>query len=118
MRIAQIVDVEIVADAGAVGGVVIGSKHGNVWQASSSSPQYQRNQMSFRVVAFAQIAVWISPGGIEIAQTDRFQAISDVVVLQHLLDHPLATPIGIDRIFGMRLINRNADRFAKNRRCG
>ena len=86
--------------------------------ASRRHLQDQRHQVGFRFVAFAEFALGVGPGGVEVAQADRLQRVGAVVVRKHLLDHPLAAAVGIDRRLRVRLVDRHVVGLAEDRRGG
>ena len=67
MRLAKIPDMDIIADAGSIRGVVVASKDLDCPASSGRRLQNERDQMGFRRVPLPQQAVRIGAGGIEIA---------------------------------------------------
>ena len=57
----QIVDVDVIANAGAVGGGIVVAENLDTLALSQRHLQHQRNQMRFRVVVFANRAVGAAP---------------------------------------------------------
>ena len=105
MGLAQVADMHIVADAGAIGCVVVAPVHRNMRSPARGHLQHQRDQVGFRLVALADATQRIGSGRIEVAQADRAQPIGPVAVGQNLLDHALAVAVGVDRHLRMRLID-------------
>ena len=67
MSAGQIDDVDVVADARAVGrGIVVAEDH-DLLALTERDLQHDRNQMRFGVVVFAQVSFRRSPSGIEIS---------------------------------------------------
>ena len=112
---AQIADVHVVADAGAVGGAVVLSEHRDVGPFSCSRLQHQRNQVGFWFVPLTQLPLRISASGVEIAQADRLEPVGPVVVLKGLFDHQLAAAVRVDRPFGVVFADLVALRITKHR---
>jgi hypothetical protein len=110
---AQVVDVDVVADAGAVSGVVVAAKNADVWPAPTGGLPHQRDQMGFRVVALAQLAFWVSACGVEVAQAYRLETIRFIIVSQGLLHHQLGAAIGVDGLLRVPLVNGRVLRLAK-----
>ncbi|MNJ50450.1 hypothetical protein D3C77_457220 [compost metagenome] len=98
---------DIVTNAGAVGRAVITTKDGDRCTAAGSGLKDQWNQVGFRFMAFAQLPVRVSTGGVEVAQAHRLQPVGMVEVLKYLLHHPLAAPIRIDRRLGVFFVDRH-----------
>lgn len=94
MRRCQIGHMHVVADTGAIRGIVIPAKYRYRLTPARGGLQDQRDQVGFRLVAFTQLAIRVSTGGIEVTQAYRLQAIRPVEVLENLLDHPFAQPVG------------------------
>jgi hypothetical protein len=92
--------------------------HRDMRPAAGRHLQDQRQQMGFRLVAFAEFALGVGAGGVEVAQTRRLQSVGAVVVLQHLLDEPFAAAVGIDRLFRVCLVDRHVRRLAEDRGGG
>ena len=68
MRLCQISDVDIVANAGPVRCVVVGTENRYVWAAARGYLQDQRYQMSLGTPFFSDLAIRVSARRIEIAQ--------------------------------------------------
>ena len=86
--------------------------------ASRGGLQHQRHQMGLRLVALAQQRLGMGARGIEVTQTHRAQSIGVAVVVQHLLDHPFAAAIRVDRGAWVRLVDGRVKGFAKDRGGG
>ena len=71
VRIGEVVNMNVVADAGTVRGRVVRSEDLQLRAVLGGGGQRQRNQMSLRFVEFANLAAVIRSRGIEIAQTHR-----------------------------------------------
>ncbi len=110
---AQIADVDVVTNAGAVGRVVVFAVDLDVWPLTAGRLQDQWDEMGFWLVVFAKLAIRVGAGGVEVAQTDRAQSVGAIAVGQHLLDHAFAVTIGVDRLLRMRFVDRDVQRLAK-----
>jgi len=116
MRLGEIGDMDIVADAGAVRRRVVRAEDGERRAAAEGGADRQRHQVGFGVVILADPAARISAGGVEVAQAGRAQAMDAVGPEQPLLDHQLAFAIGIGRRERGVLVDRDAGRVAEQRR--
>lgn len=116
MSFAQIHYMDVIADAGAIRGVVIAPEDGDMGPAPGGGLQDQRDQVGFGVVPLAELPFGISPGGVEVAQADRLETIGAVKIGQHLFNHQLAVPVGVYWPLGMSLIDRGVFRLAEGGR--
>src|SRR5947208_841940 len=89
----QIVDVNVVSDGAAIGRRKVRTENCKWPIGSASGFDRERNSMRFGLVSLSKVTVWIGTGGVEIAQGDRFQAVSPAEVLQHSLDDHLRPTI-------------------------
>jgi hypothetical protein len=65
----------IVPDRGAIEGIVVGTTNGEVRDLAQQSHHCPRNQMGFRVVAFANLTGSIGATGVEVSEANRIEAI-------------------------------------------
>ena len=70
MRRRQIGDVDIVADRGTVGGVVIIAEHGEIRHMPLQGHHRARDQMGFDLAQLADAAGRIGAAGVEITQRE------------------------------------------------
>ena len=110
--IGQITDMDVVADAGAIRRRIVIPEDLQIGTLAAHHIEHQRDQMGFRLMVLAQITGRISTGRIEIAEDHARQAIGATEIVQQLLHHPLAAPIGIDRLLRMLLGDRHLLRHA------
>lgn len=103
----QVVDVDVVSDAGAVRCRIVGAEDLQFRTCSSRRCQSQGNHVRLRIVQFADFATLVGTRGIEISQPDGPQAIGAFVSFQSILKEELGDPIGVDRL--ARCILRNGD---------
>ena len=77
---------------------------------TKGSLQNQWDNVCFRIVIFAQLAIRICPGCIKIPQTNRFQLVGSPEVIQYLFNHDLGSAVRTDRflrvVFGHRDFHR------------
>src|SRR5216684_3816216 len=107
VRICEIVNMNVVANAGAVRSRVVRSEDLQLGSFLAGGGKRQRNQMSLRIVQFANLAAVIGSRGVEIAQTDRAQSVSAAVSFERVFDKKLRGAIGIDGLTRRLLRNRN-----------
>ncbi len=69
MRLRKVADVNVVANARAIGRWIIVSKESH-WFARLNSAKNKRDQVRLRVVPFAESGLRLRAAGIEIAQAD------------------------------------------------
>lgn len=74
MGVRQVVDVDVVADAGAVRRIVIRAEDFDVFLFPGQREQDVGDEVGFRVVVFTDQAVLAAAGGIEIAQENALEA--------------------------------------------
>jgi hypothetical protein len=72
--------------------------------------------MRLGFVPLARPSARIRAGRVEIAQARGLHPVGVVVILEHLLDHPLAAPVRVDRLPGMSLVYRHVLRLAEDGR--
>ena len=118
VRPAQIQDMHIVADAGAVRRVVIAAVHHHLRALAECRVQRQRDQMGFRFMPLAQPCPGIGPGGVEIAQGRPAQPVAVGARCQRLLDQQLRFAIRVDRLCGVILRDWYGFRLAIDRGGG
>jgi len=68
MGVGQVGDMDIVTDAGPVGGRVVGAVNRDQCLGVLRRPQQERDQVGLGGVVFADLPVRVRPGGVEIAQ--------------------------------------------------
>ena len=119
MRRAQIGNMHVVANAGAVRCIEVIAEHlqarlGRVAAGAQAQrlEQHQRDQVRLRIMALAQFAFRVAAGGIEIAQRDGAQPIGFSIVGHGTLGHQLGHAVGIDRPLRMVFAHRQRNRIA------
>ena len=103
--LAQVHDVDVVADAGAVGGGVVAAEDGDVGAAPGCGLQHQGDEVGFGVVAFAQFAFGVGAGGVEVAQAYGLESEGAVVAGQGLFHHPFGDAVGVDGARGVGFVD-------------
>ena len=93
----KVVHVNVVAQAGAIGGRIIRAEDLDVFATSGGGVDHEGDEMSLGVVVFADRAVLRRSGGIEIAESRKAQSVGVRECLQAVLDVELGLPVGIDR---------------------
>ena len=71
VRIGEIVNMNVVANAGAVRSRVVGPVDSQLGSVLGGGGKHQRNQVSFRVMELANLAAFIGSRGVEITQAHR-----------------------------------------------
>ena len=108
MGLDQIHHMNIVAQAGAVRGGVIGAMQGQRRPPPGDRIQHQRDQMGLGAVELADLGFGIGTGHVEIAEDDRAQAMGGPEIGQHALDGALAGAIGVQRLLRRVLVQQDA----------
>ena len=99
VRVRQVRHMDVVADGGAIGSGVIRPEDAQR-RAAHGRADGQGDQMSLGIVPFADFAVRIGAGGVEIAQANRAQAVSPIVPAQGVFQEQLGFRIGAGGILG------------------
>ena len=107
MGVRDVAHVNVVAHAAAVWRAVVVSVNANR-PAAACGGKHQRNQVGFRIVRFADVALRIRPGGVEIAQCHPPQAASDADIRKHSLNEQFGAAVWIDGTLRMVLGNGTA----------
>lgn len=97
VSIGQVRHVDVVAHASPVGGVVVGTEHGDVRPPAARRIEDEWDQMGLWVVILADLVVGISARRIKVAQRRRANGVGCAEVSKHALHHQLRRAIGIDR---------------------
>jgi len=97
MRICEIVDMNVVAYARAVGRQVVGAMNLQSRPIRVCRGEREWNQMGFRMVQFADFSAGIGSASVEIPQPYRSQSVSAAVSLERTFEKKLGNAIGIDR---------------------
>src|SRR6185369_1119980 len=96
VRLCEIKHMDVVADAGSVHGVVIGTEDGDAGTRSGSNLKDEWNEVSLRIVSLAQFIRGAS--GVEVAKAGVVQMMNSVKPVQHSLDQELRFAVGVGRL--------------------
>ena len=96
----QVAHVDVVADAGAIGGGIVAAIHLDRGPPAGQGLQHQGDQVGFRVVVLADVTGGVGAGGVEVAEDHAGLAVGGAEIGQQLLHHPLAAAVGVDRLLG------------------
>src|SRR5262249_25160750 len=112
MRLGQVIDVYVIADAGAVRRRVVGAEDFDGRALAHRGLNHQRDQVRLGVVVLADGTVRAGAGGVEVAQGGVAQVVSRGEIVQRSLDGQLGAPIRVDRplrlVLGDRYFLRQA----------
>src|SRR5208282_5354819 len=89
VRIGEIVDMDVVANAGAIGGGIVGAVNLQLSSVLGGGRNRQWNQVSLRIVELARLATFIGSRGVEVAQSHRAQSVRAVVSLERIFETKL-----------------------------
>src|SRR6185312_14467694 len=107
MTVREVADVNVIANAGAVGCGVIVAEDLQRIALPQNGFKGRRDQARLAFMNFAQLAAFVRAGGIEIAQRRGSDAIRAIVSLQRVLEEELGGPIGIHRVLDGLIRNGN-----------
>ena len=108
----QIVDVDVIANAGAVGRGIVVAENRDVFALPERHLQHDRNQVRLGRVVLAHVALRARAGGVEVTQRRVAQAVGRGVIGQRLLDDQLGEAVRIDRPLRLFLGDRHSLRRA------
>ena len=116
MCLCQIGDMNIIADARAVLGVIVVTKNRNKFTLVVRYLQDQRDQMRLRLVCFTDTAGYMCAAGVEVTQRDKPQTMCYARPFEHFFHRQLGLTIAVGRLSTVCFQNRNALWFAISRR--
>src|SRR5712691_6463075 len=96
----------VVADRRPIWGRIVGSVDVDLRTLAEGGLQYQRHKMSFWLMLFADLAVGVGAGGVEIAQRHRAQTIGLPVPVKRALDRQFGLAVRVDRKLGRGFSDR------------
>ena len=105
MGLGQIDDVNVVADATAIGGGVVGSVDLHGLLPAQCHHENIGNEMGLDPVILAELSG--GSGGVEVAERHEGDAVQFSVPAEDLLEHQLRLPVGIDRFLEEGLVDRH-----------
>lgn len=110
---AQVLDVDLVANASTIWRVVVTVKNRNARASTGCCLQHPRNQMRFGVMPLTQLTLGIRARSIEVTQANRLELIDPLIVSRSLPNHNLRTPLRVDRLLWVLFDHRCVLRLAK-----
>ena len=111
VRLRQIRDVDVVAEARAVRRRIVVAEHLKSPEAERRVDR-TRDHVGFRMVILTELTLGIGAGGVEVAKCHRPKAVGALVVRQRTFDRELGLAVRVDRLLRMILLDRRADRIA------
>ena len=109
----EVLDVDVVADAGAIRRGVVGAENGDVRGLAGDGHEGAGDDMAFGRVVLADQSVGGAATGIEITEDDMLDAEGLVTVAQDLFQHEFAAAVGVDGLLGMPFVHGNVLRIAE-----
>src|ERR1019366_8119581 len=106
VRLRQILDVNIITDAGAVGRGVIRAVNLHLRLLAERHEQHVRDEMRLDAVMLAEF--FARAGSVEITERNEFQSVNLLIPQQRLLEHQLGFAVGIDRTLRQIFRHRHA----------
>ncbi len=103
VRVGEVIDVDVVANAGSIGCVVVGSKDGEGWAQTLDGLQDNGDEVGFGAVVFTNRAIIGGTRCVEVAQEDTLKTIGAVAVLADAFQHELGAAVGVDGVLLLRL---------------
>jgi hypothetical protein len=97
--IGDVEDVDVVADAGAVGRGIVGTENFEVWDKTKGGVENFGNEVGFNAMSFAAFGGGAS--SVEIAESGIVQAGVSAIVGENFFEAEFGFAVGIDGIFGM-----------------
>src|ERR1700758_1368817 len=94
MRLGEIEDVNVIANTGSIWRVIVSSVNFDVRSFTKRHLQHSRNEMRLWSMVFAKFLG--CPGGIEVAEANKFDAMNLVVPAQNLFECEFGFAIGTD----------------------
>src|SRR4029453_6373336 len=114
MRVSQVADVNVVPEAGAIGGRVILTEYFERRPAVRGA-NGQRNQMDLRIVVFANLSARVGTRGVEVAQRDPLQSERALEMWQRPLDREFRFTVRVGGMLLERLDDWHRRRLTVNR---
>ena len=105
MRLGQVLHVDVIPDAGAVGGGVMIPEDADVIPLAEGGFHHQRDEVGFGVVILADARLGIGAGGIKVAQRHIPDVIRPVAPLEHIFDGQLGGAVGVGGLGAVALLD-------------
>ena len=115
MRLGQILDMDVVALAGAIGRRIVAAEDAERPALVERRLDGERDQVGFGRVRFADVAVAVGAGRVEVAQHRGPDRAGRRDVGQEILDRQLGAAIDVDRPRRLGLLDRQLLRHAIDR---
>ena len=115
MRIRQIERMNVIANVRAIRRVIVVAENLKLFALSLSNLQNNRKQVRFRMVIFADRAVRLGTGNVEVAQSNEFDTVCLIRPTHDFFHHQLAFAVWIDRILRIVFFDRHL--FGNSVRC-
>lgn len=97
----EVGDVDVVADASAVTGGVIGAEDGDGVTVTEGGIEGEGDQVGFGVVVFTKAAIGVGSGGVEVAEPHGAEVVGAIVVIEDGFDHQFSLAVGVNRVLGV-----------------
>ena len=107
MRLGEVLDMNVVADRRPIRRRVIGSINFDLRPLPERRRQNERDEVRLRLVPFADFALGIGAGSIEIAQRHPPQPVGLTIPVERTLDRQLGLAVRVDRQLGQGLADRH-----------
>ncbi|MPN16619.1 hypothetical protein SDC9_163964 [bioreactor metagenome] len=115
MGLAKVACIDIIPDAGPVGGGIIISENGYLFSAAQRHLQHDGDQMGFVIMGLADVHLIIGARHVEITKAYVFNPISTVSPVQQFFNGKLGVSVRVGRYGSCLLPDGNFLRFAVNR---
>lgn len=110
--VGKVVDVDVVAEAGAVGRGIVRAEDLQLKIAGQRGLESERDEVRFRIVEFTDLAGLVGSGGIEVAQAGDMQSVGSAVGFEGIFEGELGGAVGIDGLAGIVFGDGDFDRNA------
>ena len=118
MRLSEIGHMNVVTNAGAIGRGIVGAEDLQFRSGAGRRAESERDEVALRLMQFADFSAFVRSGGIEVAQAGEAKPVTTIVSFQRVFEKKLGNAIGIHRLPGSVLGDRNAGWFSVNRAGG
>lgn len=118
MGLGQVDDVDVVPDAGAVRGGVVGAVDGDVVPDTLGGFQDEGDQVGFGIVVLADVSALRSAGGVEVAERSVLEALGIGAVPHHVFNDQLCPAVYVGGVMGEIFHDGRLFRFPVDRGGG
>src|SRR5262249_37893652 len=112
MGVGQIIDMNVVAEAGPIGRRVVRAEDLDGWPLSHRGLDDEWNEMRFGIVVLANTPIGTGARRVEVAECRIAPLVCRGIVGERALDSELTGAVGIDRMLGLVLGDRYLPRRA------